>query len=319
MRDMTGQVHLKRALVVAAAGGHHMLLFGPSGSGKTLGAKILEGLLPDLNPALSHEVSRIWLQAGRLPRGEGMITAPPFRMPCHSASMESFFGGGRPISPGEISLAHGGILFLDKTTEFRLPILRSLRFPLENGQVTIVREGQFCWFPSRFQLVMAFHPCPCGNMGRGDSLCLCSDREISRHWEKIDGFLMNRIDIRMPVEPVTSDKMTESMESSAELKERIAAAVQRQSSRYENKPFYQNRDIPEGLLKVYCPLDPPLKDYFICIARKLSLSSRACHSVLKVSRTIADLRGGERIKQEDLEEAVQYRRYGDRSLFWSTV
>ncbi len=318
IKDLKGQAHLKRALMVAAAGGHHMLLFGPPGSGKTLGATMLEGLLPDLTPAVSHEVSRIWSQAGKLGRGTGLVTRPPFRMPHHSATMEGLIGGGVQITPGEISLAHGGVLFLDETPEFQGRILQSLREPLENGRVTIVRAGQSYWYPSRFQLLLAANPCPCGNLGKAQAVCICSSSEISRYWKKVGGALIDRIDIRVPVEPVSPlVLLTGTTETSADLRERIAASVQRQSSRYEGRNFSRNRDIPTGLLQEFCPLSPELKEYFALIASRLGLSSRACHSILKVSRTIADLRDRDEIRQEDVEEAGQYRRYGDSDFFWN--
>jgi len=318
LRDLKGQAYLKRALLVAACGGHHLLLFGPPGSGKTLGATMLEGLLPPLSPDTSHEVSRIWSQAGKLGRGKGMITRPPFRMPHHSATMEGLIGGGVQIQPGEISLAHGGVLFLDETPEFQGRLLQSLREPLENGRVTIVRAGKSYWYPSRFQLVMAANPCPCGNLGKPDACCICSPNEISRYWKKVGGALMDRIDIRIPVEPVSPDVLlTDRPVSTEVLKREVQEASDRQAVRYRREAFSRNRDIPPGRLQEFCTLTGPLREYFAVMARHLGLSSRACHSILKVSRTIADLKGREAIGQEDLEEAGQYRRFGDSNFFWT--
>ena len=318
LKDLKGQAYLKRALMVAAAGGHHMLLFGPPGSGKTMAATMLEGLLPPMQAETSHEVSRIWSQAGKLGRGKGMITRPPFRVPHHSATMEGLIGGGVQISPGEISLAHGGVLFLDETPEFQGRILQSLREPLESGKVTIVRAGQSYWYPSRFQLVMAANPCPCGNLGKPDGVCICSANEISRYWKKVGGALMDRIDIRIPVEPVSPDVLlTDHPASSAELRVDVIEAADRQIQRYKGENFSRNRDIPVGRLGEYCALSEALQKYFAVMARHLGLSSRACHSILKVSRTIADLAGHEDIQQTDLEEAGQYRRFGDNNFFWT--
>lgn len=277
---------------------------------------MLEGLLPEMEDEPSFEVSRIWSQAGR--HGGGILRRPPFRAPHHSATLEGLIGGGVHLTPGEISLAHGGVLFLDETTEFQGRILQSLREPLETGRVSLVRAGKSYWFPSDFQLIMAANPCPCGNMGRGNSVCICTELEISRYWKKIGGALMDRIDIRMPVEAVEPEVLlTESPESSADLRLKIDDAVERQKQRYEGLGIYRNRSLSGAMTEEFCSLNRELKDYFALMARKIGFSSRACHSVLKVSRTIADLADHEDIRTEDLEEAGQYRRYGDSSLFWN--
>ena len=247
-----------------------------------------------------------------------MILHPPFRTPHHSATREGLIGGGVQISPGEISLAHGGVLFLDETPEFQGRILQSLREPLESGRVTIVRAGQSYWYPSSFQLVMAANPCPCGNLGKPEGVCICSPNEISRYWKKIGGALMDRIDIRIPVEPVSPDiLLADHPASSAELRKSVIEAADRQAIRYKNEDFSLNRSLPVGRLGEYCSLTEALKEYFAVMARQLGLSSRACHSILKVSRTIADMAGHDRIEQEDLEEAGQYRRFGDSHYFWT--
>ncbi|MDC7239596.1 MAG: ATP-binding protein [Spirochaetales bacterium] len=287
---------------------------------KTLAATMMEGLLPELDDERSFEVSRIWSQAGKLGTAGGILKNPPFRSPHHSATMEGLIGGGVHQTPGEISLAHGGVLFLDETPEFQGRILQSLREPLENGRVTLIRAGKSYWFPSDFQLIMAANPCPCGNMGRGDSRCICSELEISRYWKKIGGALMDRIDIRMPVETVPPEVLlTESPESSADLREKIIEAVERQRLRYRDLPIYRNRSLKGSMIAEFCGLNGELQNYFSRMAIKIGLSSRACHSVLKVARTISDLKGDEDISLEALQEAGQYRRYGDSSLYWDEV
>ncbi len=318
IKQLKGQAYLKRAMMVGAAGGHHMLLFGPPGSGKTLASTMMEGLLPPLTTQLSHEVSRIWSQAGKLGRGCGMITRPPFRTPHHSATLEGLIGGGVNISPGEISLAHGGVLFLDETPEFQGRILQSLREPLETGRVTIVRAGRSYWYPSDFQLLLAANPCPCGNLGRPNARCICTPQEIQRYWKKIGGALMDRIDIRIPVEPVEPGILLKDCpESSADLRQRIDAAARRQRARYRDFPYSRNRSLPAGAIGEFCRLSPELEGYFTRMIGKIGFSSRACHSVLKLARTIADLADREELCREDLEEAGQYRRFGDSDFFWN--
>ena len=285
---------------------------------KTLASTMMEGLLPSLTAELSHDVSRIWSQAGKLGRGSGMITRPPFRTPHHSATLEGLIGGGVSITPGEISLAHGGVLFLDETPEFQGRILQSLREPLETGRVTIVRAGRSYWFPSDFQLLLAANPCPCGNMGRPNARCICTPQEVQRYWRKIGGALMDRIDIRIPVEPVEPKVLLKDCpESSADLRLRIDGAAERQRARYREFAFSRNRSLPVGAVGAFCRLSPELEEYFTLMIGKIGFSSRACHSVLKLARTIADLADRDEIGREDLEEAGQYRRFGDSDFFWN--
>lgn len=318
IKELKGQAYLKRAMMVAAAGGHHMLLFGPPGSGKTLASSMMEGLLPPLSAELSHEVSRIWSQAGKLGRGSSMITRPPFRTPHHSATLEGLIGGGASITPGEISLAHGGVLFLDETPEFQGRILQSLREPLETGRVTIVRAGRSYWFPSDFQLLLAANPCPCGNMGRPNARCICTPQEVQRYWKKIGGALMDRIDIRIPVEAVEPKVLLKDCpESSADLRRSIDVAAERQRSRYRERGFSKNRSLSVDGVGTFCRLSPELEEYFTLMIGKIGFSSRACHSVLKLARTIADLADRDEIIRDDLEEAGQYRRFGDSDFFWN--
>jgi len=316
--DLMGQPVLRRSMEICAAGMHNILLFGPPGSGKTMASLRLPGILPELSVEESLEVTRIWSQAGRLPEGEAVIRQRPFRMPHHSASKEGIVGGGSEIQPGEVSLAHRGVLFLDETPEFGTSLLQGMREPIENGKISIARAGNSYWYPADFQLVMAANPCPCGNLGKDGSACVCSANEIHRYWKKIGGALLDRIDMRVPVKPVDpSYLLSGESESSFQIKDRVEKAVEMQKKRYGKEEYSRNGRIPAGAVKIHCPLDEETKILFTETVRKLSLSSRACHSVLKIARTIADLDESENIQRDHFLEAVYYRRYGDRDIFWN--
>jgi len=318
--DLMGQPILRRSMEICAAGMHNLLLFGPPGSGKTMASLRLPGILPDLNGEEALEVTRIWSQAGKLPDDVAMITERPFRMPHHSASKEGMVGGGSEILPGEVSLAHKGVLFLDETPEFGSSLLQGMREPLENGKISIARAGNSYWYPADFQLVMAANPCPCGNLGKESSACVCSLNDIHRYWKKIGGALLDRIDMRVPVKPVDPTYLlTGESESSEKIKRRVEAAVVLQEERFAGESFSRNARIPAGAVKKYCRLDEETRTLFTETVSKLSLSSRACHSVLKISRTISDLYGCEDIERDHFLEAVYYRRYGDRDIFWNEM
>ena len=320
MADLKGQPLGRRALEIAAAGHHNLMLFGPPGCGKTMASRRLPGLLPELTRDESVEVTRLWSQAGCLEEGTGLISWPPFRMPHHSASLQGMVGGSSAVVPGEISLAHRGILFLDETPEFQTPILQGLREPVENGTVRITRAGRSYWFPADFQLVMAANPCPCGNLGREASACICTSREIERYWRRIGGALMDRVDMRVPLRPVPAEVLLgREEETSRTVRERVRHAWEIQRRRHGGEGFFWNARIPVSRLSLYCHLDDRAVKAFIGGVKHLCLSTRASHSVLRVARTIADLDICEMIGEEHVLEALQYRRYGDRDIYWGTL
>ncbi|MBN1699124.1 MAG: YifB family Mg chelatase-like AAA ATPase [Spirochaetales bacterium] len=315
--DIRGHWILKRALEVAAAGRHHLFLFGPPGSGKTMGARRLPSILPPLSREESLEVTGIHSIAGKLPPHCGLITRPPFRMPHHSASTEGIIGGGKLPKPGEVSLAHEGILFLDEAPEFRKDLLQALREPIEEERITIARAESNVRFPASFQLVLAANPCPCGNLGRKEKVCLCSTQEVYRYWKKLGGALLDRIDIRVPLSPVSSEELVgDGGPDGGEVRRRVEAAVSRQHERFKGHGFSRNSRIPPGYLDKFCPLDRLSRGLLIDSMKKISLSSRAIHSIIKIARTVSDLEGSERIGEEHILEAIQHRRYGDGDFFW---
>jgi len=226
-------------------------------------------------------------------------------------------GGGAIPKPGEVSLAHAGVLFLDEAPEFKQSLLQALREPVEAEKVIIARAASTLWFPASFQLVLAANPCPCGNLGNETKVCLCSSTEVYKYWKRLGGALLDRIDIRVPLKPVPTAELTgEKAISSTEVRLRVGAAVKIQKARYQGLGFSSNSRIPAGLLDKFCALDQKCTNTLHKAVNKLAISSRACHSILKIARTIADLAGSEAILEDHLLEAVQHRRYGDTDLFW---
>ncbi len=316
--DMRGVPRLKRVMMVAAAGAHHTFLFGPPGSGKTMAAQRFVSILPDLSPEQSIAVTKIHSVAGILTGANGLIHRPPVREPHHTASLEGLIGGGRNVFPGEVSLAHHGVLLLDESAEFRPSLLQALREPLETGTVRITRAGAREVMPARFILVMTANPCPCGNLGREDGVCLCTRREIQTYWKKLGGPLLDRIDIRAPITPPGAAVIrAESDLSSGDMRSAVQESLERQRKRFRDTPIDTNGRITSSMQRTVCPLAAEVEDVLLTASSSLSLSARAYHSVIRIARTVADLNGNESIQKADLEEAIELRRFGDGDTFWA--
>ncbi len=309
LAHVRGQEHAKRALEVAAAGGHNLLFSGPPGAGKTLLARALPTILPRMSEDEAIEVSKIYSVCGRLPAGSPLVTERPFRAPHHTISNVGLVGGGRWPRPGEISLAHRGVLFLDELPEFGQSVLEVLRQPLEDGIVTISRAAGSVTFPAKLMLIGAMNPCPCGWLGDAVKACICAPAQVARYAKRISGPLLDRIDLHVDVPRVDYDKLAGhgDAEGSATVRERVEAARERQRARFAATGLACNADMGPSHVRRICTLDEGGQALLRAASEKLGLTARAYHRLLKVSRTIADLADADAIATAHLAEALQYR------------